>query len=74
MGRDELLHNLQWFKTADQVFGYGVWLVVVVGDVLYIEGKDLGVEGEGFSLVLIGRYLEDDACHFHPIIKFEIMV
>lgn len=74
MGNDELLHDFEWFQAAYNVFGNGVWLMMVIGDVLYIERKDLGIEGKGFGLVLIGCYLEDDACHFHPIIKFEMII
>lgn len=74
MDCNELLHDFEWFETADYVFGDRVWLVVVIGYVLNIEGEDLGIEGEGFSLVLISCYLEDDASHFHPIIKFEMLI
>lgn len=38
VGCDELLHDFEGFDTIDYVFGDGVWLVVVIGDVLNIEG------------------------------------
>jgi hypothetical protein len=47
------------------VVGNGVGLVVVVGEILDVEGEDFGVELEGLGLVLVSLDLENYPCDFH---------
>jgi hypothetical protein len=68
---DELLHGLKGSQTAGYALGDRVWFMVVVGDVFNIEGEDLGVEGKGFGLILLGLYFEDDTIHLHAIINLK---
>jgi hypothetical protein len=67
MGNDKFLHDFEGSKSEGNVLGDGIRLMVIVGNVFDVEREDFGIELVCFGFILVGFYLEDDACNFHPL-------
>lgn len=65
MGKDEIVHDLKRSERGCNIFRNGVWLMMVVGNVLDVVGEDLRVEGERFRLIVLRLYLEGYLLELH---------
>lgn len=65
MGKDKLLHAFEGSQTIGDVFRDRVWLMMVIGNVFYVECKYFSIEFVCFSLIFVCFDLKDDASSLH---------
>lgn len=65
MCNDKLVHYLERPEGSCYIFGDGVWLVMVVRDVLDVICEDLRVEGEGLWFITLCFYLKGYLLDLH---------
>ena len=66
MSKNELSHDIEWPTLLSNVLRDGIWLMMVVAEVLDVEVEDIPIKLNGLNLSFFVVDLEENVfCWFH---------